>query len=199
MLSARPFLLGYPVVVPASVKYLISHLSPTDINTFWCNLGMWGELKSTHYWELGCRVSTWKWVMLLSCTKPGGFMSHSEKDPVGLPWPARPWVMCPLLPLWLHLLQHSSSVTLHLPGQLGYRTETSFPLCLEYCYRLAPFLDHYFTFLKKFIIFKNISLAALLSMWDLSSPARNQTHAPPLHWKHRVLTTGPPGKLPDHC
>ena len=30
-------------------------------------------------------------------------------------------------------------------------------------------------------------------MQDLSSPTRDQTHAP-LQWKHRVLTIGPPGK-----
>ena len=33
------------------------------------------------------------------------------------------------------------------------------------------------------------------SMWDLSSPTRDWTHAPP-HWKHRVLTIGLPGKSP---
>ena len=31
------------------------------------------------------------------------------------------------------------------------------------------------------------------SIWDLSSPIRVWTYAP-LQWKHRVLTTGPPGK-----
>ena len=31
--------------------------------------------------------------------------------------------------------------------------------------------------------------------WDPSSPTRDRTHAP-LHWKHRVLTTGPLGKSP---
>ena len=30
-------------------------------------------------------------------------------------------------------------------------------------------------------------------MWDLSSPTRDWTHTS-LHWKRRVLTTGPPGK-----
>ena len=30
-------------------------------------------------------------------------------------------------------------------------------------------------------------------MWDLSSQTRDQTHSPP-HWKHKVLTTGMPGK-----
>ena len=37
-------------------------------------------------------------------------------------------------------------------------------------------------------------------MWDLSSPTRDRTHAPPtprpLQWKRRVLTTGPPGNSP---
>ena len=32
-------------------------------------------------------------------------------------------------------------------------------------------------------------------MWDLSSPARDWT-CTPLHWKHRLLTTGPSGKFP---
>ena len=32
-------------------------------------------------------------------------------------------------------------------------------------------------------------------MWDLSSPTRVWTHTA-LHWKHRVLTTGPPEKFP---
>ena len=35
--------------------------------------------------------------------------------------------------------------------------------------------------------------AALHSMRDPSSPTRDRTCVP-LHWKHRVLTTGPPGK-----
>ena len=36
-------------------------------------------------------------------------------------------------------------------------------------------------------------LAALPGMWDLHSPTRDRTpHL--LHWKHRVLTTGLPGK-----
>ena len=34
--------------------------------------------------------------------------------------------------------------------------------------------------------------AAWHSVWDLSSPTRDGTHAP--HWKHGVLTPGPPGK-----
>ena len=29
-------------------------------------------------------------------------------------------------------------------------------------------------------------------MWDLSSPTRG-SNPHPLHWKHRVLTAGPPG------
>ena len=33
------------------------------------------------------------------------------------------------------------------------------------------------------------------SLWDLSYPTRDRTH-PFLHWKPRVLTTGPPGKSP---
>ena len=32
------------------------------------------------------------------------------------------------------------------------------------------------------------------SIWDLSSPTRDQNPRP-LHWKSRVLTTGPPGKF----
>ena len=37
-----------------------------------------------------------------------------------------------------------------------------------------------------------ILLAALCNLRDLSSPTRNGTPCP-LHWKYRVLTTGPPG------
>ena len=36
-----------------------------------------------------------------------------------------------------------------------------------------------------------IFLVMLCGMWDLSSPTRDQTCA--LQWKHKVLTTGPPG------
>ena len=35
----------------------------------------------------------------------------------------------------------------------------------------------------------------LHSLWDLSSPTRDQT-CDPWQWKHQVLTTGPPGKYP---
>ena len=35
-------------------------------------------------------------------------------------------------------------------------------------------------------------MASFCSRWDLSSPARDQTHTPAS--EHRVLTTGPPGK-----
>ena len=39
------------------------------------------------------------------------------------------------------------------------------------------------------------SLAAPWSIWDLSSPTRDQTSYPAsLHLKQRVLTTGPPGR-----
>ena len=44
-----------------------------------------------------------------------------------------------------------------------------------------------------FFFFFNFFLAMLRSLQDLSSLTRNQTHAP-LQWKHRVLTTGLPGK-----
>ena len=35
-------------------------------------------------------------------------------------------------------------------------------------------------------------MASLYNKWDLSFPARDQTHTPA--WEYRVLTTGPPGK-----
>ena len=40
------------------------------------------------------------------------------------------------------------------------------------------------------IFFFFFFLATLHSMWGLSFLTQSQTHAP-LHWKHRVLTTGP--------
>ena len=36
-------------------------------------------------------------------------------------------------------------------------------------------------------------LAMPRAMWDLSSPDQGWNLSP-LHWKHEVLTTGPPGK-----
>ena len=42
-------------------------------------------------------------------------------------------------------------------------------------------------------LFIYLFLATLRGMRDLSSPTRDRTCCP-LHWKHGVLTTGPPGK-----
>ena len=195
-----PFSWGYPVVVSASVKYLISHLSSTDINTFWYNLGMWGELKCTQYWELGRRVLHENQLCHSHAQSPVAsclIQRRTQSAYRGLQGPGWwvPYCRSDCISCGIPLQSLSSFArTAWLQN-----SETSHPLCLEYCYRLAPFPDHYFTFLKKFILLKNIPLAAPLSMWDLSPPARDQTHAPPLHWKPRVLTTGPPGKLPDHC
>ena len=47
-----------------------------------------------------------------------------------------------------------------------------------------------FLFVCLFLIF----LEAPHAMWDLSSLTRDQTS--PLKWKHGVLTTGLPGKIP---
>ena len=55
---------------------------------------------------------------------------------------------------------------------------------------LVIFLRNFlFFFFFKFLNF----LAALHSMWDLSSD--HSLNPAPLHWKHEVLTTGLPGKF----
>ena len=55
---------------------------------------------------------------------------------------------------------------------------------------------HPFLFLFFFNIFlESYLLAAPGGMWDLGSLTKDGTCAP-LHWWHRVLTTGPPGKPP---
>ena len=53
----------------------------------------------------------------------------------------------------------------------------------------VPFLASFFNF------YFQIFLAMPHGMWDLGSPTGVWTHTP-LHWKHRVLTTGPPEKFP---
>ena len=49
------------------------------------------------------------------------------------------------------------------------------------------------------LLFYFLFLSQLLSMWDLSSLTRDQTCDPFLHWKCRVLSTGPPGKFLLFC
>ena len=48
---------------------------------------------------------------------------------------------------------------------------------------------------KEIVIFF-FFLAALYDMWEFSSSAR-ELNPCPLQWKHRILTTGPPGKSQD--
>ena len=45
-----------------------------------------------------------------------------------------------------------------------------------------------------YIYFFFFFFATLHYMWNLSFPTRDQTSLDTLHWKHRVLTTGLPGK-----
>ena len=56
------------------------------------------------------------------------------------------------------------------------------------CYFIL--INFFFSFLSFFLFFLFV---VPCSTWHLSSPTRDRTHAP-LHWKHGVLTTGPPGK-----
>ena len=53
----------------------------------------------------------------------------------------------------------------------------------------------FFFNLQKIHPFHIFNIGEPWGMWDLSSPTRNGT----LHWKHRILTTGQPGKSPDVC
>ena len=53
--------------------------------------------------------------------------------------------------------------------------------------RTCSLLSHLLDYIKK----KNL-LDTLSNIWDPNSLTRDRTHAP-LHWKHRVLTTGPSG------
>ena len=52
----------------------------------------------------------------------------------------------------------------------------------------------------RLLFFKDIYLflATLCGMWDFSSLTRDRIWGP-LQWRHRVLTTGSPGKSPDQC
>ena len=59
-----------------------------------------------------------------------------------------------------------------------------YTICMIMCIRFSIYLCFYFYF---------IFLATLHGMWDLSSPTRNDTPCSQ-HWKHGVITTGPPGK-----
>ena len=69
--------------------------------------------------------------------------------------------------------------------QRGTRRINIWPLL----FLLPPALSHHFFF--KIFIF----LAMLHCMWDLSSLTRDRI-CTPLHWKLRILTTGPPGSTP---
>ena len=81
-----------------------------------------------------------------------------------------------------------------IPGLLGNR---------QICFLLKPLL--YLFLFKKFILIYLVATSLSCSTWKLllwhvgsSSLTRDQSQAS-LHWKHRVLATGPPGKSWNHC
>ena len=67
-----------------------------------------------------------------------------------------------------------------MTGKIGYGV---YPiLSLQLCCNSKTVLKSCFAF-----------LAVLRGTWDLSFPTKRSNPCP-LQWKHRILTTGPPGK-----
>ena len=74
---------------------------------------------------------------------------------------------------------HNSSISLSFPPYLSFSSLLSFSAC--------------FILLSLILLVFSVLVVAL-SLQDLNSPSRDRTCT--LKWKHRVLTTGPPGKSP---
>ena len=98
--------------------------------------------------------------------------------------------------LWAQIQIHTS-IRHFYTQSLNKHTPSLYPLCQAF-----QIIATSFPFITWILVCVCVCVCVCFNhaMWDLSFSTRDWTHAP-LQWKHRILTTGPPGKSlrPSSC